>query len=279
MDPTQRAKRMMKRIWDHIFKISLQSMVDLIWEREIENIYKFGLCQPEQFLLQAIQIMISIHQIRQLQRNLITKFIARISSKAPLKLWFLIEEHPFSAYHLQQSELFLDSEPEGIKSEMLSITPTIPKYLFPMFLPLQSPEILDWSHVRLYVILQLLQHLHLYEVLQVRYDGPQKREKRTAFRVPHFISPRDSSGCFYLTSCKIGWKSPNCWSITEQMSICRIRITGVPYTSQQWIIILKFANCWSSSKNRNRKKCKKREKEKEKRKRKKEDILNIRMNF
>jgi hypothetical protein len=123
--------------------ITLQSMLNNISESEIENISKFVFHQSPEFHTQAIQIMISFHEIRPLQRSLITKLISKTSSKSPLNLRFLIEEHPFLAFHLRKSEFYSQSEQARIESEILSITQKFYKSFFPLFRLLRSPESLN----------------------------------------------------------------------------------------------------------------------------------------
>jgi ankyrin repeat protein len=101
--------------------VSLQSMLDKMTESEIDNISKYILSQNQQFLLEAIQIMISFHDIRPLQRNLITKLISAVSSPFAFNFYFLIIHHPFLAYHLSRAEFHPASEHERIQSEIQSI--------------------------------------------------------------------------------------------------------------------------------------------------------------
>jgi hypothetical protein len=53
-------------------------MLDKTTEAEVENIAEFVLSQNQQFIHQAIQIMISFQDVRPHQRNLITKQISAV---------------------------------------------------------------------------------------------------------------------------------------------------------------------------------------------------------
>jgi hypothetical protein len=108
--------------------LSLESMVDGIRDTEMEKISKFVQSQNQEFMVEAVQMMISFHDIRPLQRNLIRKLITTISSRFRLNLRYLIDYHPFLAFHLMKADGSSGLEEKRIEEEIDRIISHLPSY-------------------------------------------------------------------------------------------------------------------------------------------------------
>jgi hypothetical protein len=86
--------------------------------KQMENISIFFSSPNHNFVSQAVQMVISFHDILPLQRNLITKLIATILSPFRLNHLYLIDWSPLHTFHFMKSERNSGKEEMRIKGEI-----------------------------------------------------------------------------------------------------------------------------------------------------------------